>query len=65
MVDKFDVFGLDDVIYGKLRLGLMVYFFFVESVSFNELKDKIGVSDGNLLVYLRKLEDVGYVGIEK
>lgn len=65
MADEFDASGLDDVIHGKLRLGLMAYLSSVESASFNELKDKTGASDGNLSVHLRKLEDAGYVGIEK
>lgn len=33
--------------------------------SFAELKAHAGVTDGNLSVHLRKLEDAGYVGIEK
>lgn len=65
MSDEFDASGLDDVIHGKLRLGLMAYLSSVESASFNELKDKTGASDGNLSVHLRKLEAAGYVGIEK
>ncbi|MEC9250616.1 MAG: transcriptional regulator [Pseudomonadota bacterium] len=65
MADEFDASGLDEVIHGKLRLGLMAYLSSVESASFNELKDKTGASDGNLSVHLRKLEDAGYVGIEK
>ena len=65
MADEFDASGLDDVIHGKLRLGLMAYLSSVESASFNELKEKAGASDGNLSVHLRKLEEAGYVQIEK
>ena len=65
MADEFDASGLDEVIHGKLRLGLMAYLSSVESASFNELKDKTGASDGNLSVHLRKLEGADYVRIEK
>lgn len=65
MSDSFDAAALDDAIHGKLRLGLMAYLSSVTSATFTELKDKTGASDGNLSVHLRKLEDAGYVSIEK
>lgn len=65
MSDSFDAAALDDAIHGKLRLGLMAYLSSVTSATFTELKDKTGASDGNLSVHLRKLEDAGYVAIEK
>lgn len=57
----FDYFKIDDVIYGWLWFGIMVYLLIVSLVIFGELKEKVGVMDGNLLMYLRKLEEVGYV----
>jgi len=35
------------------------------SAEFNKLKQRAGVHDGNLSVYLRKPEDAGYVELEK
>ena len=61
----FDTGRLDDVIHGKLRLGLMAYLAGVESASFSELKGRTGASDGNLSVHLRKLEEAGYVAVDK
>lgn len=34
-------------------------------VSFSELKNQLGISPGNLSVQLNKLQDAGYVEIEK
>lgn len=65
MSSPFDASALNDVIHGKLRLGIMAYLTAVESASFSELKSKTGTSDGNLSVHLRKLENAGYVMIEK
>lgn len=62
---RFDPSDLDDVIHGKLRLGVMAYLASVESATFAELKTRTASSDGNLSVHLRKLEDAGYVGIDK
>lgn len=56
---------IDDVIHGRLRLGVMAYLANAEVADFNGLKALLEVTQGNLSVQLRKLEDAGYVGIEK
>ncbi|MGP1275154.1 MAG: winged helix-turn-helix domain-containing protein [Caulobacterales bacterium] len=61
----FNSSDLDDVIHGRMRLGLMAYLASVEAASFGELKDRTGATDGNLSTHLRKLEDAGYVSISK
>lgn len=61
----FDIGGLDDVIHGRLRLGVMAYLASAEVADFNELKALLQATQGNLSVHLRKLEDAGYVAIEK
>lgn len=61
----FDIGGLDDVIHGRLRLGVMAYLVSAEVAEFNELKALLQATQGNLSVHLRKLEDAGYVAIEK
>ena len=65
MSDDFDISRIDDVIHGRLRLGGMAYLSGGGSAEFNELKAKLSASDGNLSVQLRKLEEAGYVEIEK
>ncbi len=65
MSKAFDAGALDDVIHGKLRLGIMAYLSAVEAASFSELKARLDASDGNLSVQLRKLETAGYVLIDK
>jgi DNA-binding MarR family transcriptional regulator len=61
----FDVGKLDDVIHGRLRLGIMAYLAEAEVADFNQLKTLLQATQGNLSVHLRKLEDAGYVDIEK
>lgn len=61
----FDVGKLDDVIHGRLRLGIMAYLAEAEVADFNELKTLLQATQGNLSVHLRKLEDAGYIEIEK
>lgn len=62
---NYDIGGIDEVIHGRLRLGVMAYLANVEVADFNELKALLEVTQGNLSVQLRKLEDAGYVTIEK
>lgn len=61
----YDIGKIDDVIHGRLRLGVMAYLANAEVADFNELKALLEVTQGNLSVQLRKLEDARYVTIEK
>lgn len=61
----FDHAAIDDVIHGRIRLGVVAYLSAVESALFSELRDKVGATDGNLSAHLRKLEEADYVGVEK
>ena len=61
----FDHSQIDDVIHGRLRLGVMAYLSSVSPAVFGELRDKVGATDGNLSTHLKKLEEDGYVRQEK
>jgi len=61
----FDHTELDDVIHGRLRLGIMAYLSTASPATFLELKAKVNATDGNLSAHLSKLEEAGYVRIEK
>ena len=65
MADDFDIAGLDEVIHGRLRLGVMAYLSTADCADFNTLKARLQATDGNLSVHLRKLEEAGYVAIDK
>ena len=60
-----DLGRIDDVIHGRLRLGVMVYLADVETAEFTELKTVLEATQGNLSVHLKKLEEAGYVAIDK
>ena len=57
--------GLDAVVHGRLRLGILSALSAAPSLTFVELKELLAASDGNLSVHARKLEEAGYVGCEK
>jgi DNA-binding HxlR family transcriptional regulator len=56
---------LNPVIHGKLRLALLSLLTTVEEAEFTWLRAKTGATDGNLGAQLQKLEDAGYVAVEK
>lgn len=57
--------GLDQLIHGRVRLGIVSALAVEESLSFNELKDRLETSDGNLSVHARRLEEAGYLEVTK
>ncbi len=57
--------AIDDVIHGRLRLGVMAYLSAVNPASFPELLGKTGATNGNLSTHLTKLESAGYIRQEK
>lgn len=61
----FDIGEIDDVIHGRMRLGIMAYLADAEVADFSSLKAALGATQGNLSIHLRKLEDAGYIDIEK
>ncbi len=65
MADDFDIAAIDDVIHGRVRLGVMAYLSSAGSADFSTLKAKLGATDGNLSVHVSKLEEAGYVAIDK
>jgi DNA-binding HxlR family transcriptional regulator len=56
---------LNPVIHGKLRLALLSLLASVEEAEFTWLRSKTGSTDGNLGAQLAKLEEAGYVSVEK
>jgi DNA-binding MarR family transcriptional regulator len=60
--------GLDPVIHAPVRLRLMVTLAALpdgDNLSFTRLQELIGLTPGNLITHLRKLDDAGYVQTEK
>jgi DNA-binding PadR family transcriptional regulator len=56
---------LNPVIHGKLRLALLSLLSTVEEAEFTWLRAKTSATDGNLGAQLLKLEEAGYVAVEK
>ena len=64
-MEGFDIGRIDDVIHGRVRLGVVAYLAGAGIADFNTLKARLQATDGNLSAHLRKLEDAGYIAVEK
>jgi len=56
---------LDPIIHAPARLMVMTYLYVVESVDYVFLMRQTGLTWGNLSTHLAKLEEAGYVAVEK
>ena len=61
----FDYQLLDEVIHSRIRLAIMAVLISVDEAEFTFLREKVGATDGNLSVHLKKLEGAGYVTVSK
>jgi DNA-binding MarR family transcriptional regulator len=57
--------NLDRVIHEKGRLAIMSLLAGVSEISYTELRDTLGMTDGNLTSHIRTLQEAGYVGVTK
>lgn len=64
-VHPAETLKLDAVIHERVRLGIVSALAVNEALSFNDLKKLLEITDGNLSVHARKLEDEGYVKCTK
>ena len=63
---KPDLFlQLDRAIHEKGRLAIMSALAATPEMSFTELRDTLGMTDGNLTTHIRTLQEQGYVSVAK
>ncbi|HXL81287.1 MAG TPA: transcriptional regulator [Pyrinomonadaceae bacterium] len=62
---KHPAHSLDRLIHERMRLGIISALAANESLTFNDLKQLMHTTDGNLSVHARKLEDGGYIACTK
>jgi DNA-binding PadR family transcriptional regulator len=56
-----DFNGLDTVVHGPVRLGVLTALQMDGPLDFTTLKKRLQVADGTLGLHLQKLEDIGYL----
>jgi DNA-binding MarR family transcriptional regulator len=56
-----DALELDRLIHERVRLGIVSSLAVNGSLTFTDLRDLLGITDGNLSAHARRLEEAGYV----
>jgi DNA-binding MarR family transcriptional regulator len=62
---KHVIHTLNKAFDNRVRLGVMAVLMANETVSFNELKEALDLTDGNLASHVSALEKAGYVAVSK
>jgi len=57
--------GIDPLIHAPARLAILTYLYVVESADYVYLMRMTGLTWGNLATHLNKLEEAGYIEIQK
>ena len=65
MASQVDFNGLDTVVHGPVRLGILTLLHLDGPLDFTALKKRLDVPDGALGAHLQKLEDEGYISVKK
>jgi DNA-binding MarR family transcriptional regulator len=56
---------LNPVIHERTRLAIMTYLMSAREAAFTEIRDELGLTDGNLNLHMKVLEKNGFVEVEK
>ncbi len=62
---KDPISRLNKVFESRIRIGIMSAMIVSETVSFNDIKATLDVTDGNLATHLKTLEEAGYLKVKK
>ena len=57
--------NLNKLFDSRIRLGIMSALVVNKEMNFNELKELLGITDGNLASHIAALEKTGYIEIKK
>ncbi|MFY8000427.1 MAG: winged helix-turn-helix domain-containing protein [Candidatus Kapaibacteriota bacterium] len=64
-MNDFDYQQLDDIIHSRIRLAVMALLASLDTAEFTYIREKIGATDGNLSIHLKKLEEAEYIAVTK
>ena len=62
---KNPIENLNKLFDSRVRLGIMSVLMVNEHVNFNQLKELIEITDGNLASHIKSLEDNGFIKVQK
>ena len=64
-MSEYDHAAIDEVLHSRVRLAIVAFLAGAGTAEFAAVRNATRTTDGNASVHLRKLEDSGYVTVEK
>ena len=61
----YDHAAIDEILHSRVRLAIIAFLAGAETADFAAVRDATKTTDGNASIHLRKLEDAGYVAMNK
>ena len=61
----FDHTAIDELLHSRVRLAIVAFLAGAQTADFSAVREAINTTDGNASVHLRKLEDGGYIAVQK
>ena len=65
MAVNFNIAGLHKAFDSRIRLGIMSSLMVNEEMNYNDLKELLQVTDGNLASHIKGLEETGFIKVHK
>ena len=56
---------LDPILHSQLRLSIVSTLMTVDDANFNFIKDTTNATSGNISIQIKKLQEAGYIKVEK
>jgi len=56
---------LDPILHSQLRLSIVSILMSVEAANFNFIKETTGATSGNISIQIKKLQEAGYITVDK
>ena len=61
----YDHASIDEILHSRVRLAIVAFLAGADRAEFSVVRNAIRTTDGNASVHLRKLEDAGYIAVQK
>lgn len=61
----YDHAAIDELLHSRVRLAIIAFLAGAKTAEFSSVRDAIRTTDGNASIHLRKLEDAGYIAVQK
>ena len=62
---ELDLSNIDKIIHEPVRLSILAHLYVLDSADALFLKNQIGLTWGNFSTHLKRLEDAGYIQVQK